>query len=310
MVMMLITGLKKEFFKHFRFRFLHTTEMNRLWIIAVRIMLGGASVQFYSFIQKAFASGLPEGYVAALDNASKLILFPQAVIMTAVTTVIYPLLAKKVGANDKEGLSEIFERGINMLSQLLIPATILVFFYSKEIVTIIFQYGNFNEDSTRMTAPLLKVLSLSMFSLAGNIFISRFFYAVEKSYLTVLVSVLCVFGVNLAVMLPLLEQYGAIAIAWGTSISAIVNFILIILLARITLKLSIKSNPKKYLKSVGLYCSLIIAMIISTNYIRTGWVWGDFIIGVFVYGIVFIVGMKLLGFTELNKFLLKKAKSV
>jgi putative peptidoglycan lipid II flippase len=232
--------------------------------------------------------------------------------MTAVTTVIYPLLAKKVGANDKEGLSEIYRRGISMLSQLLLPITIFVFFYSKEIVTIIFQYGNFGEDSTRMTSPLLQVLSLSMLALAGNVYISRFFYAVEKSYLTVLISLFCVFGVNIAVILPLLGQYGAIAIAWGTTISSIVNFILFILLAKILLKLSLKSNLKNSLKSISLYCSLIIAMLISTNYIRTGWVWGDFIIGAVVFVMVFIVGMKLLGLTKLklNMLLPKKAKSV
>jgi putative peptidoglycan lipid II flippase len=309
MVVMLIAGLKKEILKHFRFRLVHTSEMNRLWIIALPIMLGGASVQFYSFIQKAFASGLPGGYVAAIDNASKLILFPQAVIMTAVTTVIYPLLARKVGEKDNKGLSEIFDRGINLLSLLLIPTTIFLFFYSKEIVTIIFQYGNFTEDSTRMTAPLLKVLSLSMFALAGNVYISRFFYAEEKSYLTVLISLFCVFGVNVVVILPFIEQYGAIAIAWGTSISSIVNFILLILLAKVMLQLTIKTNLKKYIKSTGLYCSLIIAMIISKNYFRTGSVWGDFIIGGFILVIVFIVGMKFLGFTELNKILRKKAKN-
>jgi putative peptidoglycan lipid II flippase len=312
MVVMLINGLKKEFTSHFRFRFLQTAEMKRLWIIALPIMLGGASVQFYSFIQKAFASGLPSGYVAAIDNASKLILFPQAIIMTAVTTVIYPLLAKKVGANDNEGLSEIYRRGISMLNQLLLPTTIFVFFYSKEIVTIIFQYGNFDEDSTRMTSPLLQVLSLSMLALAGNVYISRFFYAVEKSYLTVLISLFCVFGVNIAVILPLLGQYGAIAIAWGTTISSVVNFILFILLAKTLLKLSLKSNLKNSLKSISLYCSLIIAMLISTNYIRTGWVWGDFIIGAVVFVMVFIVGMKLLGLTKLklNMLLPKRAKSV
>jgi putative peptidoglycan lipid II flippase len=309
MVVMLLMGLRGNMIQHFRFRFAHTDELKRLWIIALPIMLGGASLQFYAFFQRAFASNLPDGYVSALDYASKLTQFPQAVLMTAVTTVIYPLLAKKVGAKEDEGVSEIYQKGMGLLGLLLLPVTIFVFFYSKEMVSIIFEYGNFNEDSTRMTTPLLQILSLSMFAMAGNVYISRFFYAMEKSYLTVLISLFCVFGVNILVTTLLLDQYGARAIAWGTSISSIVNLILLMALAKYMLKLAMKSTFLNRLKSVGLYGVLILVLYFSSTYIRTGWAWGDILIGGVIFIVLLLGGLKLLRFSELNLILRKKGVS-
>lgn len=306
MVLMLFYGLKKDFTPHFRFHFKHTNELKRLWMIALPIMLGGASLQFYFFIQRAFASNLSDGYIAALNYASKLTQFPQAVLMTAVTTVIYPLLAKKVGAKETEGVSELYQRGMNLLGLLLIPITFFVFFYSKEIITMIFEYGNFNADSTRMTTPLLQIFSLSMFALAGNVYISRFFYAMEKSYLTVLISLLCVFGVNVLVTLLMIDQYGAVAIAWGTSISSIVNLILLMLLAKYMLKLTVKSNLQQTGKSVVLYGSLIVLLYLSSSYIHTGWIIGDLLIGGVIFLVVLLGGMKVLRFQELQFFLRKR----
>jgi putative peptidoglycan lipid II flippase len=309
MVVMLLLGLKKDFIRHFTFRFNHTPELKRLWLIALPIMLGGASLQFYFFIQRAFASHLTDGYIAALNYASKLTQFPQAVLMTAVTTVIYPLLAKKVGAKENESVSELYQKGMGLLGLLLLPVTIFVFFYAKDLIKIIFEYGNFETDSTNMTYPLLQIFALSMFAMAGNVYISRFFYAMEKSYLTVLISLFCVFGVNILVTMLLLEQYGAQAIAWGTSISSIVNLILLMALAKFMLKLTMKSNLLHKLKSVGLYGALILILFLSSTYIKTGWAWGDVLLGGVIFIVILLAGLKLLRFSELNLILRKKGVS-
>jgi putative peptidoglycan lipid II flippase len=309
MVMMLVVGLKKDFIKHFTFRFTHTDELKRLWIIALPIMLGGASLQFYFFIQRAFASHLTDGYIAALNYASKLTQFPQAVLMTAVTTVIYPLLAKKVGAKENESVSELYQKGIRLLGLLLLPITIFVFFYSKELVSIIFEYGNFTRESTQMTTPLLQIFALSMFAMAGNVYVSRFFYAMEKSYLTVLLSLFCVFGVNILVTWSLLDQYGAVAIAWGTSISSIVNLILLMVLAKFMLKLSMKSSLRDKMNSLILYGALIISLYLSSSYIGIGSDWGNILIGGVIFAFVLLACLKLLRFPELNLILRKKGVS-
>ncbi|WP_102273770.1 murein biosynthesis integral membrane protein MurJ [Cytobacillus massiliigabonensis] len=302
MVVMLLIGLRKEHLKYFRFNFGYSNDLKRLIIIASPIMLGGAALQFYAFIQRIFADDF-QGYIAALNYASKLTQFPQAVLMTAVTTVIYPMLAKKVAANEKESIAALYQRGLNLLGLLLIPVTIYVFFYSKEFVQIIFQYGNFTEESTRMTTPLLQIFSLSMFALAGNVYITRFFYAMENSYMPVIISIACVFGINIGIIVAFKDQLGAEAIAWGTSISSIVNFILMVFLAKFMLKLNMTENFRSIGKSLILYAFIIGIMFISSKYLLVGNAWLDMIIGGVVFLLTFAGLLKLLKFPEIKMVL-------
>ncbi|GLB60222.1 murein biosynthesis integral membrane protein MurJ [Cytobacillus sp. NCCP-133] len=303
MVAILLFGLRKTHLKFLKPNFAYSGEMKRLFLIAMPIMLGGATLQFYFLIQRMFASDLSEGYIAALNYASKLTQFPQAVLMTAVTTVIYPMLAKKVAANEEESVTSLYQRGLGALGLLLIPVTIFVFFYSKEIVQIIFEYGSFTEESSKMTIPLLQIFSLSMFALAGNVYISRFFYAKENSYMPVIISILCVFGINIIVTLALLDRLGAEAIAWGTSISSIVNFILLTILAKFMLKLRITENFGSAGKSLFLYAAIIIVMFLSSRFLAFGNPWIDLISGGVLFLAVFLVLLKIVRLPELQLIL-------
>lgn len=308
MVAMLIFGLRKTHLKFFKPNFVYSDELRRLFIIALPIMLGGATLQFYFLIQRIFAAGLPEGYIAALNYASKLTQFPQAVLMTAVTTVIYPMLAKKVAANEDQSITALYQRGLGALGLLLLPATAFVFFYSKEIVQIIFEYGSFTEESSRMTIPLLQIFSLSMFALAGNVYISRFFYAKENSYMPVIISIICVFGINIIVTLALLNRLGAEAIAWGTAISSIVNFILLAILAKFMLKLKVTENIGSTGKFLFLYASIVAVMFLASSYLTFGDPWINLISGGLAFLITFIFLLKVLGFPEL-RLLLGRSKA-
>lgn len=177
MVAVLILYVYKADAFHFRFRFRISEKEYavRMLKIALPVLLGGATLQFYFFIQRMFASKLEDGYVAALNYASKLVQLPQMILMTAVTTVIYPLLAKKTAEEDYDGISQIFFNGLRSLIMFIVPVSIFVYFYSEEIVKVIFEYGSFTAQSTKMTAEMLKIFVIGMFAHAANLFVTRFF---------------------------------------------------------------------------------------------------------------------------------------
>ena len=93
----LYVGLRKSKLYSLKPSFAMSVDTKRLWVIALPILFGGASLQFYFVIHRIVADGLGEGTISAVNFASKLTGFPQAIMMTAVTTVIYPLLSKKRG---------------------------------------------------------------------------------------------------------------------------------------------------------------------------------------------------------------------
>lgn len=212
-------------------------DMGSLWKMALPILLGGASLQFYFVIHRIAADFFGEGAIAAVNYASKLSSFPQAIMMTAVTTVIYPMLSKKEGDGDYESIRRLYRKGLLYLGLLIVPVTLLSYGAADPIVRLVFGYGQFNEQSIAATVPLFRVFALSMFFLAANTYITRFYYAKGNSVVPVLFSLTSVFGINLLVMFLLKDIAGASSIAYGTFISALCNFVLLAFYAKVKWKL-------------------------------------------------------------------------
>ncbi len=203
-------------------------DMKSVLVIALPILFGGATMQFYFVIHRIVAAQLETGVVAAVNYASKLTSFPQAVIMTAVTTVIYPLLSKKVNENAHAEVHALYKRGLLYLFALLVPTTVVAYVFARPLVKILFASGSFGEQSLSVTVPLFQYFTLSMFFLAANTFITRFYYAKGNSIMPVIFSLITVFGVNLAVIYMTIDTFGANSIALGTVISAAANFLLLL----------------------------------------------------------------------------------
>jgi len=233
----LYVGLRKSKLYSLKPSFAMSVDTKRLWVIALPILFGGASLQFYFVIHRIVADGLGEGTISAVNFASKLTGFPQAIMMTAVTTVIYPLLSKKQGEGDMDTIRALYKKGMLYLVALLVPATVIAYFFAEPIVRIVFEHGEFSEKSVLLTVPIFRVFTLSMFFLAANTYITRFYYAKANSLVPVIFSLISVFGINIAVIYLMIDSYGASAIAYGTVISAAVNFVMLAIYARVKWKL-------------------------------------------------------------------------
>ncbi|MFC0469968.1 murein biosynthesis integral membrane protein MurJ [Halalkalibacter kiskunsagensis] len=237
MAIMLVILLKKGNFVRFKINLKIDDDFKKMWRLAFPIILGGATLQFYFLIHRIFAAGLSDGAISALNYSSKIVQLPQSVLMTAVTTVIYPLLAKKVAANQEGDIQSLYSKGLRMMTIIIIPATIFAYFYAEEIFRFVFEYGNFTRDSTLLAAPLFQLLVIAMFAHSANLYVTRFFYAKEKSILPVTLGVISVFGINVGLNLLLINHFGARGLAAATSISAISNLLMLLIAAKVVLKL-------------------------------------------------------------------------
>lgn len=232
MVVFLYWGIKKMNLPALTLSFGMTNDTKNMWKLALPILFGGASLQFYYIIHRIAADGLGEGAISSINYASKLTGFPQAILMTAVTTVIYPMLARKEGEGDQQTVKKLYKKGMLYMTALLLPATIFCYVLAEPLIRLVFGYGNFGEESIMQTAPLFKVFSLSMFFLAANTYMTRFYYAKGNSITPIIFSLISVFGINLSIIYAYADQIGAQAIAYGTVVSAAVNFLLLAAYAR------------------------------------------------------------------------------
>lgn len=233
----LFAGIKKSKLYSLKPTLGKSEDVKRVWVIALPILLGGASMQFYAFIHRIAAAGLSEGVISAVNYASKLSNFPQAIMMTAVTTVIYPMLSKKEGEGDNETIKKLYKKGMLLLAALIVPATAVAYFFADPLVRLIFERGEFDEASVLVTVPIFKVFALSMFFLAANTYVTRFYYAKGNSMLPVIFSLISVLGINIAIIYLFIDSLGPTAIAYGTVISSAINLLMLVIYARLKWKL-------------------------------------------------------------------------
>lgn len=303
MLYFLIIGYRKLKLYKVGFSFETNMSSKQLWLMIMPIMLGGATIQLYALLQRIFAGMLSEGAIAAVNYASRLMQFPQAILITAVTTVIYPILSQKEAENDYTSIKSLYSKGLHYLLLLLIPVTIYSYFYSENLVQVVYQRGNFNEISTSITAPVLAIFVLSMYFLAANMYITRFYYAKGDSLIPVIFSLVNVFGVNIAVMKLLVESCGADAIAWGTLISSVTNFIMLIVYATLKydLKMGIFSKELQFFRAVPPIIVITSVLYFSSKFLIFENKWITFIVGLAIFSAVVVGSYLIFGVKEVKE---------
>lgn len=312
MFLFLVYGVRNIEGMSFRPSFMRADDQKELWKVAFPIMLGGATGQLYIMIQRFFTSDFENGVVSAMNFANKMSQFPQALLITAVTTVIFPLLSKMESKGDTESVKQLYVRGMRLLYIAILPVSVYFYFQAEVIVRVVFEYNEFDAASTAMTAPLVQIFSTTMFFLAANMYVTRFFYAKGNSMTPVLLSLFCVFGVNIAVILLVIDSLGADAIALATLISAAINLVLLVGVLQWKYKLAlVANNMLQYVKLL-----VVGAVFIAFNFAISEWLLIDqkwlhaIATGVLAFAgyILLLFIFKVEEFTSLTKKLIGKLK--
>lgn len=268
MFFFLVYGVRNVKEMSFKPSFARAADQRELWKVALPIMIGGATGQLYIMIQRFFTNDLADGVVSAMNYATKMSQFPQALLITAVTTVIFPMLSKKENAGDTEGVKMLYVKGMRLLYIAILPVSVYFYFQAEVVVRVVFEYYKFDAASTAIMAPLVQIFSTTMFFLAANMYVTRFYYAKGNSMLPVLLSLICVFGVNIGVILLLIDALGADAIALATLISSVINLLLLVSVLRWKYQLSLlQQGVMQYVK-----LAVVTLLLIAINMAIVEWI--------------------------------------
>ena len=106
-------------------------------------------------VDRTLASQIVEGGISALNYANRLNLFVHGIVVTSITTVMYPNIAKMAAEKNREGLKKILSKAISGVNLLIIPATVGAMLFSEPIVRLLFGRGVFDEVAVALTGGVL-----------------------------------------------------------------------------------------------------------------------------------------------------------
>ena len=132
------------------------------YTLLVPALLSTSSTQIMVFIDSYFCKYLAEGSWTSVTIANRLVQMPLGVLMTAFLVPVFPKISEMVQEKRFARIREVLTKAIGVLLLISIPAVVVGMLFPKQIISIIFERGAFNAESTLLVSEVFFYLCLSI----------------------------------------------------------------------------------------------------------------------------------------------------
>jgi putative peptidoglycan lipid II flippase len=181
-----------------------------------------AATQINVLVNTQFATSQGTGAVSWLDYAFRLMYLPIGLFGVSIAAASTPALSKLAATSDHAGMRTTVGSAIGLMLALNVPATLGLIALATPIVALIFEHGQFTAADTAATALALRYYALGLVGYSIVRIISPAFYALHRSRIPVVASIVSVIA-NILLNVALIRVMGYAGLALGTSLAAIVN---------------------------------------------------------------------------------------
>ena len=198
--------------------------------------IGIGQINLFVDTRFATASIMPEGSLAALyvaDRVMELVLGGYAI---AVATAILPMMSHQAAAKDYESLKKTLAFSVRIVAFITVPAALGLMILREPIIRVLFQHGQFVAASTRLTARALLYYAIGLPALATVKLVVPAFYSTSDTKTPVIVASISLM-INIILNIVFLEfffkrvQNGGPALA--TAIASFFDFFALFVIFRL-----------------------------------------------------------------------------
>jgi putative peptidoglycan lipid II flippase len=189
--------------------------------------IGSAGTQIALFADTIIASFLATGALSALYYADRLNQLPIGVIGIAAGTVLLPEMARRITAGDEKGARHSQNRAVEFTLLLALPCLIAFVITPELIMRALFHRGAFTSADAHAAAATLIAYSIGLLPFvlmrsASVTFLSR------GDTTTPVKALFAGVAVNVALKILLMDRYAQVGLAFGTSVGAWINLLLLV----------------------------------------------------------------------------------
>lgn len=186
------------------------------------LLVGSAAANVNTIVDRAVASTVSEGAIAAVNFAARLVASVDMLVVATLLAALYPRLSAAVAPERRAELRGLVERGMGALTAALAPVAVVLAVVSTEVVAVVFGRGAFDAQAVALTGSVAAVLAVGLPVLAVREVASRTAYALGDGGIAVR-SAVAAMTVNVAGDLLLAPWFGVTGIAVATVASGVVG---------------------------------------------------------------------------------------
>jgi peptidoglycan biosynthesis protein MviN/MurJ (putative lipid II flippase) len=162
---------------NFGFKYIHLEK--RILRNIVFAQAGNITSTLSAYAPYFLLSGF-SSVIASMTYAQRVADIPTSFLTAQFSSVAGIKLNEHYSRKEWDKLNETFQASMRLLFWFLIPLTFLTITYSREIITILFQRGAFNQESVTSSSQFLQLFALLFPLLALNSLVSRLFMSAQK----------------------------------------------------------------------------------------------------------------------------------
>lgn len=216
-----------QIMKTYKFVFnLKDPYVKEMFVLMVPTLIGIFGYQINEIVDNRFATMLPAGTASALNYASRLYLLPIGVFAISLSVVIFPTLSRAVVKNKRKKVRKVVQEGLAMLAFLIVPSSVILFGYAREVVTLVYKRGHFSNKAVTLTSETLQFYALGLLFFSTIHLLTRSHYVYKDRKLPVISSFIGIFT-NILLDFLLYKQYRHVGLTFATSFAAMINFLIL-----------------------------------------------------------------------------------
>lgn len=123
---------------------------------------GTAAHQINVMVSRVLALDFNESGATLIYLANRLVELPMGVFVIAISTVVFPALAKAAASGRGDDFAATYRNGISLAMMMALPAAVGLSFLAPEIIGMLFQRGQFTEADALALRPILVICAIGM----------------------------------------------------------------------------------------------------------------------------------------------------
>ena len=219
---------------NYRYKFtldLKDKNIRKMSLLALPVIFGSSISQINVLIDRTLASSLAPGGISALNYANTINLVVLGMLVSAITSVLYPKISTMIVENNMMELKKNISMTANVIHLLVLPITVGYMIFSHQIVQLLFGRGAFDSQAMLMTSNALFFYSIGLAAISLREMLSNIYYSLQDTKTPMSNAVLAMI-LNIILNFALAPYLGIGGLALASSISMIFCTVLLFISLR------------------------------------------------------------------------------
>lgn len=209
-----------------RFDLRLSASVREIGVLMLPGLWGAAVYQVNLFVAQVLAMSIDDSAASVLYYANRLMELPIGVFAIAVSTVVYPLIARHAAAGATDAMAGDYRKGVRLILAINVPAAAGLALLGEPIVRVLFQRGAFTAADTELMVPLLALFAVGMPFFSVVSLMTRAFYAVKDTRTPVIMATVS-FVLNVLLSLMFMIRLGAAGLVLASTIAVAAQTLLL-----------------------------------------------------------------------------------